>query len=77
MKSQSQCTGVETAKDRRGPNREDAQRRKEAFWMILTSKSGFYRSRSLSNAKTRKRSSVLGLERGACGVKRTLSMTIG
>ena len=32
---------------RRGPNRENAQRREEAFWMILTSKAGFYRSRSL------------------------------
>lgn len=30
-----------------GPNRENAQRREEAFWVILTSKTGFYRSRSL------------------------------
>ena len=36
----------------RGPNRENAQRRKETFWMILTSKTGFYRSRSLSKEKT-------------------------
>jgi hypothetical protein len=30
-----------------GPNREDAQRRKETFWMILTSKSRFNSPRAL------------------------------
>jgi len=50
--SQSQCTGAGIARHRRGPNRENAQRREEAFWMILTSKTGFYRSRSLLKRKT-------------------------
>jgi hypothetical protein len=55
---------------RRGPNRENAQRREEAFWVILTSKTGFYRSRSLLKRNAKRSSAPVlwqaGVGEGVC-----------